>query len=99
MVRRSRHPAIPRVPYLISRPAALRLRGPTECEPVRGSCRPGKAQPPPGKIKGTEPEISPGGAALAGRSEMQPRDIKRLAAVAHNTQQHQEQVDEVQIQR
>ncbi|OUG54800.1 hypothetical protein AZZ86_000822, partial [Klebsiella pneumoniae] len=78
---------------------ALRLRGPTECEPVRGSSRPGKAQPPPGKIKGTVPEISPGGAALAGRSEMQPLDIKRLAAVAHNTQQHQEQVDEVQIQR
>ncbi|RGO58023.1 hypothetical protein DXB11_05445 [Klebsiella pneumoniae] len=42
-VRRSRHPAIPRVPCLKSRPAALRLRGPTECEPVRGSCRPGKA--------------------------------------------------------
>ena len=78
---------------------SIRLRGPTECEPVRGSCRPGKAQPPPGKIKGTVPEISPGGATLAGRSEMQPCDIKRLAAVAHNTQQHQEQVDEVQIQR
>ncbi|HAK01019.1 MAG TPA: hypothetical protein DCP04_02430 [Klebsiella pneumoniae] len=75
------------------------MHGPTERKPVRGSCRPGKAQPPPGKIKGTVSEISPGGAALAGRSEMQPLDIKRLAAVAHNTQQHQEQVDEVQIQR
>ncbi|SFQ22632.1 hypothetical protein SAMN03159330_4087 [Klebsiella quasipneumoniae] len=47
-VRRSRHPATSRVPRLASRPAALRLRGPTGCEPVRGSSRPGKAQPPPG---------------------------------------------------
>ncbi|RTD69868.1 hypothetical protein EJ896_20225 [Klebsiella quasipneumoniae subsp. similipneumoniae] len=80
-------------------PAALRLRGPTGCEPVRGSCRPGKAQPPSGDTTGTVPDISPGGAALAGRSGMQPFDINRLAAVAHNTQQHQEQVDEIQIQR
>ncbi len=47
-VRRSRHPAKSRIPCLISCPAALRLRGPTGCEPVRGTCRPGKAQPPPG---------------------------------------------------
>ncbi|MCS6036097.1 hypothetical protein LNQ52_00705 [Klebsiella pneumoniae subsp. pneumoniae] len=29
---------------------AARLHGPTGCEPVSGSCRPGKAQPPPGEI-------------------------------------------------
>ncbi|MBO1997148.1 hypothetical protein J4730_02395 [Klebsiella pneumoniae] len=28
-------------------------------------CRPGKAQPPPGEIKDTVPDILPGGAALA----------------------------------
>ena len=83
----------------MKRPGRAALAGPTGCEPVRGACRPGKAQPPPGNTTGTVPDISPGGAALAGRSEMQPLDIKRLAAVAHNTQQHQEQVDEVQIQR
>ena len=64
-VRRSRHPATPRIPCLIYCPAALRLHGPTGCEPVRGSCRPGKAQPPPGEIKDTVPDILPGGAALA----------------------------------
>ncbi|MGK6599500.1 hypothetical protein ACKVAZ_019335 [Klebsiella pneumoniae] len=41
------------------------LAGPTGCEPVSGSCRPGKAQPPPGEIKDTVPDILPGGAALA----------------------------------
>ncbi len=45
---------------------AARLHGPTGCEPVSGSCRPGKAQPPPGEIKDTVPDILPGGAALAG---------------------------------
>ncbi len=38
-VRRSRHPAKSRIPCLISCPAALRLHGPTGCEPVSGSCR------------------------------------------------------------
>ncbi len=83
----------------MKRPGRAALAGLAGCEPVRGACRPGKTQPPPGNTTGTVPDISPGGATLAGRSEMQPRDIKRLAAVAHNTQQHQEQVDEVQIQR
>ncbi|SWZ04037.1 Uncharacterised protein [Klebsiella pneumoniae] len=41
-VRRSRHPAKSRIPCLISCPAALRLHGPTGCEPVSGSCRSGK---------------------------------------------------------
>ena len=40
--RRSRHPAKSRIPCLISCPAALRLHGPTGCEPVSGSCRSGK---------------------------------------------------------
>ncbi|MCJ8607936.1 hypothetical protein MWH03_35910, partial [Klebsiella pneumoniae] len=62
--RRSRRPAKSRVPSLKSRPAALRLRGPAGCEPVKGSCRPGKA-PPPGTITGIVPDISPGGDALA----------------------------------
>ena len=67
-------------------------------------CRPGQAQPPPGKKTAQEGclegnQCLPGGVTLAGRSEMQPLDIKRLAAIAHNTQQHQEQVDEIQIQR
>ena len=83
----------------MKRPGRAALAGLAGCEPVRGACRTGKTQPPPGNTTGTVPDISPGGATLAGRSEMQPRDIKRLAAVAHNTQQHQEQVDEVQIQR
>ncbi|VAS68895.1 Uncharacterised protein [Klebsiella quasipneumoniae] len=56
-VRRSRHPATPRIPCLISCPAALRLHGPTRYEPVRGPRRPGKAQPPPGKIT-AQPETS-----------------------------------------
>ncbi|MEH4024263.1 hypothetical protein, partial [Klebsiella quasipneumoniae] len=38
----SRRPAKLQVPCLISCPAALRLRGPTGYEPVRGPCRPGK---------------------------------------------------------
>ncbi len=64
-VRRSRHPATPRIPCLISCPVALRLHGPTGCEPVSGSSRPGKAQPPPG-IKAAPCLLSsPGGAALA----------------------------------
>ncbi len=57
-VRRSRHPAKSRIPCLISCPAALRLHGPTGCEPVRGSSRPGKAQPPPGNTTGTVPDYS-----------------------------------------
>ncbi|AZR64582.1 hypothetical protein EXU10_09665 [Klebsiella quasipneumoniae subsp. similipneumoniae] len=46
-------------------PAALRLRGPTGCEPVRGPCRPGKAQPPPGEIS-AQPEMSLLALRLAG---------------------------------
>ncbi len=64
-VRRSRHPAKSRIPCLISCPAALRLHRPTGCEPVSGSSRPGKAQPPPGNTTDTVPDILPGGAALA----------------------------------
>ncbi len=48
------------------------LAGPTGCEPVSGSCRPGKAQPPPGEIKDTVPDILPGGAALAGPTGCEP---------------------------
>ena len=33
-------------------------------------CRPGQAQPPPGNMLGTEPDILPGGAALAGPTVM-----------------------------
>ncbi|BBR84610.1 hypothetical protein WP4S18E06_36410 [Klebsiella quasipneumoniae] len=64
-VRRSRHPAKSRIPCLISCPAALRLHGPTGCEPVSGSSRPGKAQPPPGKIT-AQPEMSLFALRLAG---------------------------------
>ncbi len=48
------------------------LAGPTGCEPVSGSCRPGKAQPPPGEIKDTVPDILPGGAVLAGPTGCEP---------------------------
>ncbi|RXX79544.1 hypothetical protein DD588_22325 [Klebsiella pneumoniae] len=39
---------------------------------MSGSCRPGKAQPPPGEIKDTVPDILPGGAALAGPTGCEP---------------------------
>ena len=65
-VRRSRHPAKSRIPCLISCPAALRLHGPTGCEPVSGSCRPGKAQPPPGNTTGTVPDYCPAALRLHG---------------------------------
>ncbi|MDG3497597.1 hypothetical protein [Klebsiella pneumoniae] len=32
---------------------------------MSGSCRPGKAQPPPGEIQDTVPDILPGGALAA----------------------------------
>ncbi|CAM7946944.1 Uncharacterised protein [Klebsiella pneumoniae] len=43
----TRHKA---APYPLSSPGGAALTGPTRCEPVRGPCRPGKAQPPPGEI-------------------------------------------------
>ncbi|RRE70220.1 hypothetical protein EAN99_19090 [Klebsiella pneumoniae] len=65
------------------------LAGPTGCEPVSGSCRPGKAQPPPGEIKDTVPDILPGGAALAGPTGCEPvsgscRSGKRSATRQNN---------------
>ncbi len=42
-------------------PAVSAAPGPA----VIWGCRPGKAQPPPGEIKDTVPDILPGGAALA----------------------------------
>ncbi len=39
---------------------------------MRGPRRPGKAQPPPGNMTGIEPDILPGGAALAGPTRCQP---------------------------
>jgi hypothetical protein len=47
----------------LAAPCALPAPCPTGCEPVSGSCRPGKAQPPPGDITGTVPGILPGGAS------------------------------------
>ncbi|QPG07677.1 hypothetical protein IUJ34_05820 [Klebsiella pneumoniae subsp. pneumoniae] len=47
--------------------AMLRPPAPAVSAGTRGDlgCRPGKAQPPPGEIKDTVPDILPGGAALA----------------------------------
>ena len=53
-------------------PGGAALTGPARCEPVRGPGRPGKAQPPPGEIKDTVPDILPGGAALAGPTGCEP---------------------------
>ncbi|GKO59221.1 hypothetical protein NUBL21977_06910 [Klebsiella quasipneumoniae] len=46
-------------------PGGAALTGLTGCEPVSGSSRPGKAQPPPGNTTDTVTDILPGGAALA----------------------------------
>ena len=44
----------------------------TPAPAVIWGCRPGKAQPPPGEIKDTVPDILPGGAALAGPTGCEP---------------------------
>ena len=49
-------------------PAVSAAPGPA----VIWGCRPGKAQPPPGEIKDTVPDILPGGAALAGPTGSKP---------------------------
>ena len=49
------------------------LTGSGRAEPVNGSCRPGKAQPPPGEINhDTVPDILPGGAGLHGPTGCEP---------------------------
>ncbi|TBP15496.1 hypothetical protein EXT91_26915, partial [Klebsiella quasipneumoniae subsp. similipneumoniae] len=47
-VRRQPPPGIKAAPYPLSSPGGAALTGPTMCQPVTGTCRPGKAQPPPG---------------------------------------------------
>ncbi|MBX4712598.1 hypothetical protein C5601_06625 [Klebsiella pneumoniae] len=47
-------------------PGGAALAGPTGCEPVNGSCRPGKAQPPPGNTTGTVPDYCPAALRLHG---------------------------------
>ncbi|MDN6925839.1 hypothetical protein EXW75_10705 [Klebsiella pneumoniae] len=46
-------------------PGGAALTGPTMCQPVRGPCRPGKAQPPPGEIS-AQSEMSLFALRLAG---------------------------------
>ncbi|PLK62629.1 hypothetical protein CWN69_04170 [Klebsiella quasipneumoniae] len=56
----------------MSSPGGAALTGPTMCQPVRGPCRPGKAQPPPGIKAAPCPLSSPGGAALTGPTRYEP---------------------------
>ena len=48
------------MPAVVAR-AALMLRGPTGCGACERNLQAGKAQPPPGNIMSTAPDVSPGG--------------------------------------
>ncbi|HBX5240533.1 TPA: hypothetical protein MH403_06230 [Klebsiella pneumoniae] len=70
-------------------PGGAALAGPTGCEPVNGSCRPGKAQPPPGNTTGTVPDYCPAALRLHGPTGCEPvsgscRSGKRSATRQNN---------------